>query len=77
MQIEVRPLGLIFMAVFPDCRNSTSAAQAQSRIKILEKVTFYISGTSPRPDCVKQLPELEPPEAEESETFRFVNISHD
>jgi len=24
-------------------------------------------------DCVKQLPELEPPEAEETETFRFVS----
>ncbi|KAF9652047.1 P-loop containing nucleoside triphosphate hydrolase protein [Thelephora ganbajun] len=34
--------------------NANRAAQAQSRIKILEK-----------------LPELEPPEAEESETFRF------
>ena len=34
-----------------------AAAQAQSKIKILEK-----------------LPELEPPEADEKETFRFVQI---
>ena len=53
--------------------NANRAAQAQSKIKILEKVglrfpLFYIYHST------VQLPELTPPVAEETESFRCVSL---
>ena len=53
--------------------NANRAAQAQSKIKILEKVDLHISVVSEHRviHVVVQLPELTPPEEEDTETFRF------
>jgi ATPase subunit of ABC transporter with duplicated ATPase domains len=54
--------------------NANRAAQAQSKIKILEKVRamFSIRDLS---QPAMQLPELTPPAAEETESFRYVILS--
>lgn len=52
--------------------NANRAAQAQSKIKILEKVdTTYFAHYLMALMCLLQLPELTPPEADETETFKF------
>lgn len=52
--------------------NANRAAQAQSKIKILEKVRRSTSHClSPSLSIIPQLPELHPPEVEETETFKF------
>ena len=50
--------------------NANRAAQAQMKIKILEKVHFrLLAGLNVRL-TLSQLPDLQPPEAEETETFK-------
>jgi ATP-binding cassette subfamily F protein 3 len=49
--------------------NANRAAQAQSKIKILEKVRISLFSDAV-PDMPPQLPDLQPPEVEETEQFK-------
>lgn len=51
-------------------RMSCAAAQAQSRIKILEKVGGDFPAANDWNLSLDQLPDLEPPEEDETENFK-------
>lgn len=54
--------------------NANRAAQAQSKIKILEKVKIPFFLNSLATQAAMQLPELTPPVAEETENFRYASL---